>query len=83
VRWEFQSSAVRLTALRDGEGRGRLAEYQVADRPDLIRLGRMGSKYVPSIKDLKAGRRFQQKQNTQSKFIKPAPKPPAKKGKKP
>lgn len=37
----------------------------------------MGSKYVPSIKDLRAGRRFQQKQHTQSKFIKPAPKPPA------
>lgn len=43
---------------------------------------RMGSKYVPSIKDLKAGDRFQQKQHTQSKFIKaPAPRPakPAKK----
>lgn len=37
----------------------------------------MGSKYVPSIKDLKAGRRFQQKQHTQSKFIKPTGKPAA------
>lgn len=35
----------------------------------------MGSKYVPSIKDIKAGQRFQQKQRTQSKFIKPAAKP--------
>ena len=43
----------------------------------------MGQKYVPSIKDLKAGQRFQQKQRTQSKFIKPAAKPPAKKDKKP
>jgi len=39
----------------------------------------MGAKYVPTIKDLKAGRRFQQKQLVQSKFIKPAGKPPAKK----
>lgn len=37
----------------------------------------MGSKYVPSIKDLKAGQRFQQKQHTQSKFIKPVGKPAA------
>jgi hypothetical protein len=43
----------------------------------------MGSKYVPSIKDAKAGQRFQQKQHTQSKFIKPAPTPPAKKRKQP
>lgn len=37
----------------------------------------MGSKYVPSIKDLKADRRFQQKLHIQSKFIKPASKPRA------
>ena len=37
----------------------------------------MGSKYVPSVKDQKANRRFQQKQQSQSKFIKPAAKPPA------
>jgi hypothetical protein len=42
----------------------------------------MGAKYVPGIKDLKAGQRFQQKQLVQSKFIKPAGKPPAKKPKK-
>lgn len=35
----------------------------------------MGSKYVPSIKDIKANRRFQQQLHTQSKFIKPAAKP--------
>ena len=35
----------------------------------------MGQKYLPTIKDLKAARRFQQKQQTQSKFIKPAAKP--------
>jgi hypothetical protein len=39
----------------------------------------MGAKYVPTIKDLKAGERFQKKQHVQSKFIKPAGKPPAKK----
>ncbi len=32
----------------------------------------MGAKYLPSIKDLKANRRFQQKQLVASKFIKPA-----------
>jgi hypothetical protein len=35
----------------------------------------MGAKYLPSIKDLKAERRFHQQQHTQSKFIKPAAKP--------
>jgi hypothetical protein len=35
----------------------------------------MGAKYIPSIKDLKAGQRFQQKQHVQSKFIKPVAKP--------
>jgi hypothetical protein len=39
----------------------------------------MGSKYVPSVKDAKANQRFQQKQHAQSKFIKPAAQPPAKK----
>ncbi len=40
----------------------------------------MGAKYLPSIKDQKANRRFQQKQHSQSKFIKPAtPAPTAKK----
>jgi hypothetical protein len=42
----------------------------------------MGLKYVPSIKDQKAGQRYQQKQHGQSKFIKPAPPTPAKKPKK-
>jgi hypothetical protein len=42
----------------------------------------MGSKYVPSIKDLKQGQRFHRKQLVQSKFIKPAAQPPARKGKK-
>lgn len=42
----------------------------------------MGAKYVPTIKDLKAGQRFQQKQLVQSKFIKPSGKPAAKKRKK-
>ena len=39
----------------------------------------MGAKYVPTIKDLKAGRRYQQKQLVQSKFIKPSGKPVVKK----
>jgi hypothetical protein len=43
----------------------------------------MGAKYMPSIKDMKATQRFQKKQHTQSKFIKPAPPPPVKKDKKP
>lgn len=38
----------------------------------------MGAKYYPTIKDQKAGQRFQQKQNSQSKFIKPATRPAAK-----
>jgi hypothetical protein len=44
----------------------------------------MGAKYYPNIKDQKAGQRFQQKQLSQSKFIKPAttPVPPGKKTKK-
>lgn len=32
----------------------------------------MGAKYLPSKKDLKASQRFQQKQLTESKFIRPA-----------
>ena len=32
----------------------------------------MGAKYLPNVKDQKATRRFQQKQHSQSKFIKPA-----------
>lgn len=43
----------------------------------------MGAKYVPTIKDLKAGERFQQKQHAQSKFIKPASKPATRKSKTP
>jgi hypothetical protein len=39
----------------------------------------MGSKYLPTTKDLKASRRFQQKQHVASKFIKPSGAPPAKK----
>lgn len=45
-------------------------------------LERMGAKYLPTTKDLKASRRFQQSQNTQSKFIKPAVPQPLKKSKK-
>lgn len=37
----------------------------------------MGAKYLPSIKDLKASRRFQQKQHVASKYIKPAGRKPA------
>lgn len=42
----------------------------------------MGSKYLPTKKDLKAGKRFQQKQLTESKFIRPSTKPAAPKAKK-
>jgi hypothetical protein len=41
----------------------------------------MGAKYLPTVKDQKASNRFQQKQNTQSKFIRTAGTPPARKGK--
>ena len=41
----------------------------------------MGTKYLPTTKDLRASQRFQQKHHTTSKFIKaPAPSP-AKPGK--
>lgn len=42
----------------------------------------MGAKYLPTIKDLKASRRFHQKQNPLHKFKKPADEPPVKKDKK-
>jgi hypothetical protein len=45
-------------------------------------LALMGAKYLPTVKDLKASKRFQQKQNTQSKFITTSGTPPAKKHKK-
>lgn len=32
----------------------------------------MGAKYLPTVKDLKAGERFQKRSLTESKFIKPA-----------
>lgn len=42
----------------------------------------MGAKYIPSVKDLKASQRFQQKQLLpKSKFIKPSAKPAAAKPK--
>jgi hypothetical protein len=37
----------------------------------------MGQKYVPTVKDLKAERRFQKTHHTQSKFIKPSGRPAA------
>ncbi|MES2695568.1 MAG: hypothetical protein V4773_18980 [Verrucomicrobiota bacterium] len=43
----------------------------------------MGAKYLPTVKDQKAGQRFQKKQLVESKFIKPSGKPAAKKTKKP
>ena len=41
----------------------------------------MGAKYLPTIKDQKANQRFHQKQQVQSKFIKPATRPAPKKKK--
>jgi hypothetical protein len=41
----------------------------------------MGAKYLPTKKDLKASKRFEQNHHTQSKFIKPAVKAPPPKGK--
>ena len=40
----------------------------------------MGAKYLPTIRDLKAAQRFQQKQNPLRKFKKTAPDKPTKKG---
>jgi hypothetical protein len=45
-------------------------------------LGPMGAKYLPTIRDLKAQQRFQQKQNPLRKFKKEPNVPAAKKGKK-
>ena len=43
---------------------------------------RMGAKYLPTIKDLKASQRFQQKQSALPKLKKSAGNQPAKKSKK-
>jgi hypothetical protein len=61
------------------------SRFALPHRVIMLGLAAMGSKYVPSIKDLKAGQRFQNKQLVQSKFIKPAPAPkkPVKKTAKP
>jgi len=45
-------------------------------------LAPMGAKYLPTTRDQKASQRFQQKQNTSSKFIVSSGKPPAKPAKK-
>jgi hypothetical protein len=45
-------------------------------------LAGMGAKYLPTIRDLKASQRFQQKQNPLRKFKKSPASSPAKKGKK-
>jgi len=42
----------------------------------------MGAKYLPTIRDLKAMQRFQQKQKPLHKFKKTADSQPSKKGKK-
>lgn len=42
----------------------------------------MGDKYLPTKKDLKADKRFQQSLHTQSKFIRPSGKPTPPKAKK-
>jgi hypothetical protein len=48
----------------------------------IARLADMGAKYLPTTKDVKASRRFHQKQHVTSKFIKPSGKPAAKPAKK-
>ncbi|MSU73506.1 MAG: hypothetical protein EXS43_14420 [Opitutus sp.] len=53
-----------------------------AGRAIIDGLEGMGAKYLPTIKDQKAGQRFHQKQHVTSKFIKPSGQPPAKKSKK-
>jgi hypothetical protein len=62
-------------------------ENPVADVPILIahaphsrRPSGMGAKYLPTIKDLKASQRFQQKQNPLRKFKKSPEAAAAKKG---
>jgi hypothetical protein len=47
-----------------------------------VRLARMGAKYLPTIKDLKASQRFKQKQSPLHKFKKSPGEGAAKKGKK-
>jgi hypothetical protein len=43
-------------------------------------LAGMGAKYLPTVKDLKASQRFQQKQNPQRRFKKTSGGQSAKKG---
>jgi len=54
----------------------------IAHRRDCERAWCMGAKYLPTIKDLKAMQRFQQKQNPLKKFNKTPDGQPVKKGKK-
>jgi len=46
------------------------SEFLIAERAVLTGTVAMGAKYLPSIKDLKATRRFQQKQTGLPKFKK-------------
>jgi hypothetical protein len=54
----------------------------IAQAAQYGRLGCMGAKYLPTIKDLKASQRFLQKQRPLTKFKKSPENQPAKKGKK-
>ena len=82
----FEAFKRRLHERRFGyEQRGFGAVFQmiakklIAPFRDIGGFGAMGAKYFPTIKDLKANQRFQQKQNPLPKFkkssdAKPAPK---------
>lgn len=64
-----------------GTGAGHHA-ILIAEAEQYGRLGRMGAKYLPTIKDLKASQRFLQKQRPLTKFKKSPANQAAKKGKK-
>jgi len=49
-----------------------------AKRPFIRGLDAMGAKYLPTTNDQKASLRFQQRQNTTSRYMKPTPAEPAK-----
>jgi hypothetical protein len=64
-----------LTSFRRGK-------FRIASLTNNDGLGLMGTKYLPTVKDLKANQRFQQKQKPLPDFKKSAANQPAKKSKK-
>jgi hypothetical protein len=72
-----RSSDQRMAVIESLLGAILIARVRIIDR-----LERMGAKYLPTIKDLKASQRFQEKQKKQSPLKKSVAAPPAKPSKK-